>query len=86
MEEQPLVCITVIETEDHAKKWQSVIAYGQVIWLTDEESVDHALAVMREQYPGHSTRSSAGAAGLAQAGYRVGLVDIQRMSGRAQGY
>jgi nitroimidazol reductase NimA-like FMN-containing flavoprotein (pyridoxamine 5'-phosphate oxidase superfamily) len=86
MDEQPLVCVTVIETEEHAKKWQSVIAYGNVSWLTDEDSVTHALAVMKEQYPGQSTRSSAGAAALTEAGYRVGVVEIQRMSGRAQGY
>lgn len=84
--EQPLVCITIVETEEHAQKWRSVIAYGEVTWLTDEESVNHALAVMKQQYPGQSTRSSGGAAALESAGFRMGQVEIRKMSGRAQGY
>ena len=83
---QPLVCITIVETEEHARKWQSVLAYGTVSWLESEDEVNHALAVMKRQYPGQSTRSSGGAASLARAGFKMGQVQTRELSGRAQGY
>jgi nitroimidazol reductase NimA-like FMN-containing flavoprotein (pyridoxamine 5'-phosphate oxidase superfamily) len=86
IETQPLVCITIVETEEHARKWRSVLAFGAVSWLHNEEDVDHALAVMKRQYPGASARSSGGAASLARAGFRMGQVVAREISGRAQGY
>ncbi len=86
IDEQPGVCITIVETEEHAKKWRSVIAQGEVTWLTDEDAVTEGLAVMRRQYPARSTRSSEGAAALARAGFRMGCIECRELSGRAQGY
>jgi nitroimidazol reductase NimA-like FMN-containing flavoprotein (pyridoxamine 5'-phosphate oxidase superfamily) len=86
IEAQPVVCITIVETAEHAKKWQSVIASGAVVWVTEEEAVNHALAVMKRQYPARSERSSGGAGALARAGFRLGQVTLREVSGRAQGY
>ncbi|MGH7469976.1 MAG: pyridoxamine 5'-phosphate oxidase family protein [Longimicrobiales bacterium] len=86
IEAQPLVCITIVEAEQHAKKWQSVIGFGEVTWLEEEDAVNHALAVMKRQYPAPSERSSGGAAALARAGFRMGQVTLREISGRAQGY
>jgi nitroimidazol reductase NimA-like FMN-containing flavoprotein (pyridoxamine 5'-phosphate oxidase superfamily) len=84
--EQPAVCITIVETDDHAKRWRSVIVSGAVRWLSDEEEITHALDVMKRQYPAQSTRSSGGAAALARAGFRVACVVCGEVSGRSQGY
>jgi nitroimidazol reductase NimA-like FMN-containing flavoprotein (pyridoxamine 5'-phosphate oxidase superfamily) len=83
---QPEVCITIVETDDHAKKWRSVIVSGAVSWLTDEDEITHALAVMKSQYPAQSTRSSGGAAALTRAGFRVACIASSEISGRSQGY
>ena len=83
-ESQPLVCITIVETGEMGKNWRSVIVFGQVTWLTDTGAVEHALAVLKRQYPGQSTRSSGGPDALARAGFQVGCVTCREISGRAQ--
>src|SRR5262245_26875448 len=65
--QQPAVCITIVETDDHARKWRSVMVHGEVSWLTDDHEITHALAVMKRQYPAQSTRSSAGPGALTRA-------------------
>ena len=81
---QPRVCITIVETGEQGKNWRSVLAFGDVSWLTDDGAIEHALAVLRRQYPGQATRSSGGPAALARAGFKVGCVTCQEITGRAQ--
>jgi nitroimidazol reductase NimA-like FMN-containing flavoprotein (pyridoxamine 5'-phosphate oxidase superfamily) len=86
IDDHPVVCVTICETEDTAKKWRSVLAFGTVTWLQADAAVEHALAVMKKQYPGSSTRSGGGAAALARAGFRVARVSCREITGRSQGY
>jgi nitroimidazol reductase NimA-like FMN-containing flavoprotein (pyridoxamine 5'-phosphate oxidase superfamily) len=81
---QPRVCITIVETGEQGKNWRSVLAFGEVAWLSDDSAIDHALAVLRRQYPGQATRSSGGPAALARAGFKVACVTCREISGRAQ--
>ncbi len=86
IDENPAVSVTIFETEDTARRWRSVVALGSVTWLQEDGEIEHALAVIKRQYPGTSTRSSGGAAGLTRAGFRVARVDCREIAGRCQGY
>jgi len=84
IEANPRVCLTVVEVEDMARRWRSVVVLGNAGWVDDEAGVGAALDVIRAQYPGAPTRSSSGAAGLAAMGFRVLVVEGAEITGRIQ--
>lgn len=80
----PRVCLNVVEVEDMARRWRSVVVMGHADWVEDEEGIGTALDVIRQQYPGAPTRSASGAAGLAQMGFRMLAVHGAEITGRVQ--
>jgi uncharacterized protein len=84
MEANPHVCLTIVEVEEMARRWRSVLASGTVDWVEGDDAVAAAIDVIRRQYPGLPVRSSAGAPALAAMGFRVARITADTMTGRAQ--
>ncbi len=80
----PRVCMNVVEVEQMAKTWRSVLAFGTAGWVEDDESMRAAIEVMRAQYPGQPTRSGGSMDALRSQGFRVMKMDVSEMTGRAQ--
>lgn len=85
MEAHPRVCLNVVEVENGAKAWRSVVITGKVSFVDADEAMQAAIEVMRAQYPGVPTRSGASVAALREQGFRVMRLDVEEMTGRAQG-
>ena len=85
IEANPRVCLNVAEVENHAKTWRSVVVTGRASFVDTDEEMQAAIEVMRAQYPGVPTRSGAGMAALRAQGFRVMRLDVEEMTGRAQG-
>lgn len=81
IEENPRVCVTILEVEDMGKRWRSVVATGTASWVEGEEALRSALDVIRRQYPGAPIRSSGGAPAL--GGYKMLRVAVAELAGRA---
>ncbi len=80
IENNARVCVTIVETEDNAKRWRSVIALGTASWVDGVMKLGHALNTIRKQYPGNPIRSAPGLSAL--KGYHVMRVDVEELTGR----
>ena len=85
METNPHVCLNVVEVQDMAKTWRSVLAIGRASFIETDEEMRAAIEVIRAQYPGLPTRSGATMEGLRSQGFRVLRMDVVEMTGRGQG-
>jgi nitroimidazol reductase NimA-like FMN-containing flavoprotein (pyridoxamine 5'-phosphate oxidase superfamily) len=84
MAADPRVCMNIVEVENMAKVWRSVLAFGRAGFIVDDEEMARAIAVIRAQYPGMATRSGGSMSGLRAQGYRVLRMTVDEMTGRAQ--
>ena len=80
----PRVCINVVEIEEMAKRWRSVLAFGTARWIDDDEGMRAAIHVIRAQYPGPPARSGGTTDALRSQGFRVMKLVVDEMTGRAQ--
>jgi nitroimidazol reductase NimA-like FMN-containing flavoprotein (pyridoxamine 5'-phosphate oxidase superfamily) len=80
IEQNPHVCLTIVQTWDTGKRWRSVVATGTASWVSDEEQLGPALDAIRRQYPGLPVRSSSGTAAL--KGFYMLRVDVDELTGR----
>lgn len=85
MEANPHVCLNVVEVQDMARTWRSVLAVGRAAFVETDEEMRVAIDVIRAQYPGLPTRSGATMEGLRSQGFRVLRMDVMEMTGRGQG-
>ena len=82
IEENSSVCVTIVQTEDNARRWRSVVATGRASWVHGLTNLGHALNVIRHQYPGNPVRSAAGLGAL--KGFHMLRVDVEELTGRAK--
>ena len=80
----PRVCLNVVEVEQMAKTWRSVLAFGTAEWVEDDDAMRAAIDVIRAQYPGQPTRSGGGTEALRAQGFRVMKMVVSEMTGRSQ--
>lgn len=80
IEQNPNVCITIVQTEDTARRWRSVVATGRASWVEGVLKLGHALNVIRKQYPGNPVRSAPGLTAL--KGFHMLRVDVEELTGR----
>ncbi len=80
IERNPNVCLTIVQTEDMARRWRSVVATGKASWVDGVLNLGRALNVIRKQYPGNPMRSGAGLGAL--KGFHMLRVDVEEMTGR----
>ncbi len=80
----PRVCLNVVEVEQMAKSWRSVLAFGTAEWIESDDGMSAAIEVIRAQYPGEGTRAGRSVEGLRAQGFRVLKVVVREMTGRAQ--
>ncbi len=80
IEQNPNVCITIVNTEDGAKRWRSVVATGKASWVEGVLKLGHALNTIRKQYPGNPVRSAPGLGAL--RGFHMLRVDVEALTGR----
>ena len=80
IEQNPSVCVTIVQTEDTAKRWRSVVATGRASWVEGVLRLGHALNTIRRQYPGNPVRSAPGLAAL--KGFHMLRVDVDALTGR----
>ncbi len=83
IEANPNVCITIVQTEDNARRWRSVVATGKASWVEGVLNLGHALNTIRKQYPGNPVRSAPGLSAL--KGFHMLRVDVEQLTGRGQG-
>ncbi len=83
IEKNPNVCITIVQTEENAKRWRSVVATGKARWVEGVLNLGHALNTIRKQYPGNPVRSAPGLTAL--KGFHMLRVDVETLTGRGQG-
>ncbi len=83
IEGNPNVCITIVQTEDNARRWRSVVATGKASWVEGVLNLGHALNTIRKQYPGNPVRSAPGLSAL--KGFHMLRVDVEELTGRGQG-
>ncbi len=81
IQENPHVCVTIVETKDVGKLWKSVVAMGTASFVEDDLERARALDVIRRQSPGVPVRGAGGTAPL-QQGYLMLRVGVQEMTGR----
>ena len=84
MDGNPRVCMNVVEVENMAKTWRSVLAFGRAEWVEQDDEMRAAIDVIRGQYPGLPTRSGGGMDALRAQGFRVLRLVVDEMTGRAQ--
>lgn len=80
LEQNPNVCLTIVQTEDTARRWRSVVATGKASWVEGVLNLGRALNVIRKQYPGNPVRSGAGLGAL--KGFHMLRVDVEELTGR----
>jgi len=80
IEQNPNVCITIVQTEDTARRWRSVVATGKASWVEGVLKLGHALNTIRKQYPGNPMRSAPGLTAL--KGFHMLRVDVDELTGR----
>lgn len=85
MDGNPRVCMNVVEVENMAKTWRSVLAFGRAEWVEDDDAMHAAIAIIRTQYPGLPARSGGTMSALREQGFRVLKLVVDEMTGRAQG-
>ncbi len=83
IERNPNVCITIVQTEENARRWRSVVATGKASWVEGVLNLGHALNTIRKQYPGNPVRSAPGLTAL--KGFHMLRVDVETLTGRGQG-
>ncbi len=83
IEQNPNVCVTIVQTEDNARRWRSVVATGKASWVEGVLNLGHALNTIRKQYPGNPVRSAPGLSAL--KGFHMLRVDVETLTGRGQG-
>lgn len=83
IERNPNVCVTIVQTEDNARRWRSVVATGKASWVEGVLNLGHALNTIRKQYPGNPVRSAPGLSAL--KGFHMLRVDVETLTGRGQG-
>ena len=83
IERNPNVCVTIVQTEDNARRWRSVVATGKASWVEGVLNLGHALNTIRKQYPGNPMRSAPGLSAL--KGFHMLRVDVETLTGRGQG-
>ncbi len=83
IEQNPNVCVTIVQTEDNARRWRSVVATGKASWVEGVLNLGHALNTIRKQYPGNPVRSAPGLSAL--KGFHMLRVDVEELTGRGQG-
>ena len=79
IEQNPNVCLTVVETAELGKLWKSVVALGTASFVQDEAAVANGLEVIRRQYPGLPVR---GGGTAALQGYAMLRIGVQELTGR----
>lgn len=80
IEQNPNVCVTIVETEDMGKRWKSVVATGTASFVDEDAALEKALDAIRRQYPGIPVRSAGGTAAL--HGFLMLRVSVQELTGR----
>jgi len=80
IEQNASVCLTIVQTEDMARRWRSVVATGKASWVEGVLNLGRALNVIRKQYPGNPVRSGAGLGAL--KGFHMLRVDVEELTGR----
>ncbi len=80
----PRACLNVVEVEQMAKTWRSVLAFGTAEWVQADDDMRAAIDVIRAQYPGQPTRSGGSMEALRGQGFRVMRLVVREMTGRAQ--
>lgn len=79
----PNVTLTVVEIEDHGRRWKSVIVYGKAEVLDGMTEKLHAFNALRKQIPRPTVRLR-DAAALARA--KVIRITPTEMTGKSIGY
>jgi nitroimidazol reductase NimA-like FMN-containing flavoprotein (pyridoxamine 5'-phosphate oxidase superfamily) len=79
MERNPRICITIVEHDDDASCWRSVLAVGKASRVEGLVKLGHALNAIRKQYPGNPMRSAPPLSAL--KGYYMLRVDVDELTG-----